>query len=91
MSVQFPSVRVVSVVTAVGQSPGPTPQEFMDSAGLTFPVAMDDSTGSIAAAFGITGFPTVYWIDASGHVASVTVGEISDQQMRAEFAAIAGG
>jgi peroxiredoxin len=85
VALDFPSVHVVSVVTAVGLHPGPTPEGFMSQHGLTFPVAVDDSSGAIARSLGIDGFPTVYYVDGSGRVTTVAVGEVTEQTMRAAF------
>jgi thiol-disulfide isomerase/thioredoxin len=70
-----PSVRLVSVTTAVGQAPGPSPQEFMQERGLTFPVAVDDDQGTLGTGLGIQSFPTVYYVK-DGVVVRTTTGEI---------------
>jgi peroxiredoxin len=57
---EFPGVRLVTVVTAVDAQPGPTAEGFMSEKGLSFPVAVDDAQGTLAAALGVTGFPTTY-------------------------------
>jgi len=75
----------------VGEHPGPTPQQYMSEHGLGFPVAVDDAAGSIGGALGITGFPTVYYVDGSGTVVDVFVGEVPESQMRSSFAALARG
>jgi peroxiredoxin len=89
VAADFPSVQLVTVVTAVGEHPGPTPQQYMSDHDLTFPVAVDDAAGSIGGALGITGFPTVYYVDGSGTVVDVFVGEVPESQMRSSFAALA--
>ena len=76
------SVRLVSMVTAVGQAPGPSPQAFMQSHGLTFPVAVDDDRGTLGTGLGIESFPTVYWVK-DGVVVRATTGEIPEAEMQA--------
>jgi len=85
----YPTVKVVSVVTAVGYHPGPTPEGFMADHGLSFPVAVDDATGTIAGSLGVTGFPTVYYVAADGTVSTTVVGETSEAAMRAALDKIA--
>jgi hypothetical protein len=87
---EFPSVNVVTVATAVGLHPGPTPEQFVQQFGLTFPVAVDDEHGTIASALGVRGFPLVYYVGADGKVVSVQEGEAPEQQMRSAFSRIAG-
>ena len=68
-------IELVSVTTAIGQNPGPTPSGFLADEGLTLTTAVDDDAGTLAQGLGVTGFPTVYYVDATGTVVSVTVGE----------------
>ena len=81
----YPGVRVVSMVTAIGLHPGPASADFMDQHGLAFPVAVDDSTGTLASAFGLSSFPTVYYIGPDGTVRDVVVGEDTEAAMRSRF------
>ncbi len=48
-----PGVGFVTLVTAVGDRPGPTPEGYMAEHGLSSPVAVDDDQGSIARALGV--------------------------------------
>ena len=66
---------MISVTTAIGQNPGPTPSGFLADEGLTLTTAVDDAAGTLAQGLGVTGFPTVYYVDATGTVVNVTVGE----------------
>ena len=43
---------------------------------MTLTTAVDDASGTLAQGLGVTGFPTVYYVDAPGTVVSVTVGEL---------------
>jgi peroxiredoxin len=75
-------VQMVSVTTAVGQQPGPTPQEYMDSQDLTFPVGVDDENLTLLKGMGVQSFPTTYYVDPSGKVVNVTVGEVPADQLQ---------
>jgi len=79
---EFPDVSLVTIVTAIGDKPGPTPEGYLADNGLTFPAAVDDGAGTLAGAFGITGFPTLYFVSSDGTVAEYGVGELSEQQLR---------
>jgi peroxiredoxin len=68
-------IELISVTTAIGQNPGPTPSGFLADEGLTLRTAVDDGAGTLAQGLGVTGFPTVYYVDATGTVVDVTVGE----------------
>ena len=85
----FPSVRLVSVVTAAGELPGPTPEQFMRSGGLSFPVALDSTDERLADAFGVQGYPTIYYVKSDGTVSQVTVGATPEAGVRSAVQAIA--
>lgn len=78
-----PDLQLVTITTAYGAQPGPTPQEYLDDEGLSFPVAVDDVEGTLSSGFGVQGFPTTYFVDASGAVTQVTSGEIEAAQLDA--------
>jgi peroxiredoxin len=78
----YPDVGLVTVVTAMGAQPGPTPEQYMAENGLEFPVAVDDASGTLAAGLGITGFPTMYFVNADGTVALEMGGEVDEQTLR---------
>lgn len=84
----FPGVRLVSIVTAPGELPGPTPERFMESHGLTFPVALDATDGRLADAFGLQGYPTIYYVGSDGAVSQVTVGATPEAEVRSAVQAI---
>lgn len=77
-----PDVGLVTVVTAIGAQPGPTPEQYMQEQGLNFPVAVDDGDGTLATGLGITGFPTVYFVNSDGTVALQLGGEVDEQTLR---------
>jgi thiol-disulfide isomerase/thioredoxin len=79
---EFPSVSLVTIVTAIGDRPGPTPEGYLADNGLSFPTAVDDGAGTLAGAFGIAGFPTLYFVSSDGTVAEYGVGELSETRLR---------
>ena len=86
---EVPGVRLVSIVTAAGDLAGPSPEEFMRSHDLTFPVALDATDERLSDAFGVQGYPTVYYVRPDGTVAEVTVGARSETDMQESMRAIA--
>jgi thiol-disulfide isomerase/thioredoxin len=79
---EFPGVSLVTIVTAIGDQPGPTPDGYMADHGLTFPVAVDDDPGTLGSAFGITGFPTLYFVGSDGAVVDFATGEVTEDRLR---------
>ncbi|HEU4353978.1 MAG TPA: TlpA disulfide reductase family protein [Actinomycetota bacterium] len=77
-----PDIGLVTVVTAIGAQPGPTPAQYMREQGLEFPVAVDDGDGTLATGLGVTGFPTVYLVNSDGTVALQLGGEVDEQSLR---------
>ena len=73
-----PGVGFVTLVTAVGDRPGPTPEAYMADHGLSFPVAVDDDRGTIARALGVPGFPMLYFVDSDGTVRFAASGEVDE-------------
>jgi protein-disulfide isomerase-like protein with CxxC motif len=82
VSREFRDVAFVSVVTSIQDRPGPDPGAFMAERRITMPTAVDDARGTLASAFGIRGFPTLYFVGADGVVAHVTEGEIEETRLR---------
>ena len=87
---QFPAVRLTSIVTAVGQEPGPTPAQYMRLHGYTFPVALDSQAQKLADAFGLTGYPLIYYVYSDGIVARATIGVAPANVVRELMTQIAG-
>jgi peroxiredoxin len=83
-------IELISVTTAMGQNPGPTPSGFLADQGLTLVTAVDDEAGTLAQGLGVTGFPTVYYVDATGTVMNVTVGESPEGAIEANLDALQG-
>lgn len=83
------NVGLVTIVTALDAQPGPTPEEYMRENGLDFPVAVDDETQTLAAAFGIEVFPTLYFVNSDGTVALTLTGEVDESTLRSTIEALA--
>jgi cytochrome c biogenesis protein CcmG, thiol:disulfide interchange protein DsbE len=79
---ETPGVQMITIVTAIGDRPGPTPEGYLADHGLTFPVAVDDVDGTIANGFGLTSFPSVMFVDSSGTVVRSDVGVIPEDSVR---------
>ncbi len=79
---EHPRVGFVTLVTAVGDRPGPTPEGYMADHGLTFPVAVDDDSGTIANALGVPGFPMLYFVSSDGKVVFAASGEVDEASLR---------
>ena len=82
---QFPGVEVVMIETAMGQEPGPSGEGFFAQHHLTFPSAVDDANGTLAAAMGVQGFPTVYFVGSDGRVVDSFTGEASAPAIAGKF------
>lgn len=73
-------------------SPGESPNiadTYVKRLGITTPILLD-SGGQVAGRYGVRYYPTVLFIDGQGMVRTVRVGEVSDAQLRADFAALLG-
>jgi thiol-disulfide isomerase/thioredoxin len=87
---EYPGLELVSVATAIGDQPSRyTPASYMLERGLSFPVALDDARDTIGSGLGITGFPTLYVVDADGIVRAAASGEIAPDGLREMFAQVA--
>jgi thiol-disulfide isomerase/thioredoxin len=84
----YPSVKVVTVATAIGQEPGPSVESYLQSHNLSFTVGIDDTNTSILKGMGVSSFPTVYYVGADGKVVRATVGELPLSQMESYFSQI---
>ena len=82
---EFPAVRVLTVTTSIGRYGGPSPEEFVERHGLSFPVALDDSDNTLARSLGVFRYPTVYWVGRDGGVRGVTEGEAGEAALRYAF------
>ncbi|HZD17218.1 MAG TPA: TlpA disulfide reductase family protein [Actinomycetota bacterium] len=78
----FEGVTFVTVVTSIGDAPGPDPAEFLADNGIDAPTAIDDDGGTLASALGIQGFPTIYFVGSDGRVVQEVEGEVDEQTLR---------
>ena len=85
----YAGVGFVTITTALGAQPGPTPEEYMQENELDFPVAVDDEGGTLATAFGIQVFPTLYFVNSDGTVGAALTGEVDEETLRATIDALA--
>lgn len=77
----YPDVETVSIVTAQGDQPGPTPEDFVRKNDITIPVAVDDGGQKLMKAMGVQGFPTLYFINADGTVLRQSGGEPTEAEL----------
>ncbi len=85
---EYPSVKLLSVTTSIGERPGPSPAEYMKDEGLTFPVARDDADHTLLEAFGVQAFPTIYFVGSDGRVVRFVDGEVDDGTLRTLIGAL---
>jgi peroxiredoxin len=85
---EFPTVKLLTLVTAVDLHPGPTPDGYLKSRNLTLATALDDEQGTLGSALGLQAFPLVYYVDADGVVRREFVGESPAEQIRADIRTI---
>lgn len=78
---EHPDVAFLTIVTSIGTSPGPDPGAFMADHGITMPTAIDDARGTLAGAFGIQGFPTIYFVGSDGAVTQMAEGEVDEDAL----------
>ncbi len=83
----YPDVGWVTIATSIGRS-GPSPARFMEDRGLDFPVAVDDAETTLAQAFGIQVFPTLYFVNSDGTVARELEGEVDESTLRSIIASL---
>ncbi|HEX5148735.1 MAG TPA: redoxin domain-containing protein [Candidatus Limnocylindrales bacterium] len=67
-----------------------TVRPFVDSLGITFPVALDED-GSRARAWDAAALPVQYWIDATGMVRAAALGRVGPDAMIENLSAILPG
>ena len=85
----YPGVGLVTIVTSIDAQPGPAPDEYMLDNKLDFSTAVDDEDGTLASAFGIEGFPTLYFVNSDGTVAVALEGEVDEATLRATIDSLA--
>jgi thiol-disulfide isomerase/thioredoxin len=80
----FPTgLDVVAVATGTMSSrPNYPPSAWLEREGWTRPVLVDTSNGSVANAYGVSGFPYFVLLDAEGRVLARDSGELTEDQLR---------
>jgi hypothetical protein len=82
-------VDVVAVSTSVNASaPNYPPSAWFADVGWTFPVLVDDETGSAGRAYGLGSFPYLVLTDAEGNVVARHQGELGEEGIAAALGAI---
>lgn len=85
----YPGVGWVTITTSIDPTYAPSPEEYLQQNELDFPVAVDDEQGTLAAAFGIEYFPTLYFANSDGTVGAAMTGEVDEATLRATIDALA--
>jgi thiol-disulfide isomerase/thioredoxin len=85
---KYPGLRLLGVVTSIGQHPGPTADGYLAGEGLTFPSAIDDENGTLARALGVQAFPTLYLVGSDGKVAYAAEGEVPAATLQQELSGL---
>jgi thiol-disulfide isomerase/thioredoxin len=85
---EYPNVHLVTVVTSIGQHPGPSPDTYLADHGLTFPTAIDDGSGTLARALGVQAFPTLYLVGSDGTIAHAAEGEVPAETLKQELSSL---
>jgi hypothetical protein len=80
-----PGIELVTVVTSIGQHPGPSPNGYLAENGLTFPAAIDDEQGTLARGLGVQAFPTLYFVRSDGTVSYAQEGEVPADVLQQEL------
>lgn len=79
-----PNTEFIAVSTAVDEGNGNyPPSEWFNEQGFTAPVVVDDASGSLLHAMGLTGFPAFVAVDASGVVVARASGNIGAEGLEA--------
>jgi thiol-disulfide isomerase/thioredoxin len=77
-----PDVTFLTIVTSIGESPGPDAKDFLDEHGISAPTAVDDEVGTLGSAFGLQAFPTLYFVGSDGAVVQAAEGEVDEETLR---------
>jgi len=78
--------RGVAFVGIAYQDQGPDVRQFAARFGITYPLGLD--VGGIATAYGITGVPETFVVDADGRVAYVHIGPVGEETLAGELDAL---
>jgi thiol-disulfide isomerase/thioredoxin len=88
----FDGVRMVAVLTDSRRgAPNYPPARWLDRAGWTGDVLLDDERLTAASAYGVTGYPFIVAVGADGEVVARTSGEVPASTLAALADAARGG
>jgi cytochrome c biogenesis protein CcmG/thiol:disulfide interchange protein DsbE len=80
----FDGVRTVAVLTGTNSAaPNYPPVSWLDDAGWSGDVLLDDESSTAAGAYGLTSYPLLVALDADGAVVARTSGERSAEEVAA--------
>jgi cytochrome c biogenesis protein CcmG/thiol:disulfide interchange protein DsbE len=85
-SEQYRDQGLVVVAIDVGEDPG-TVRDYVQRAGLTYPVGGDPTT-DVAATYRVTGLPTHVFVDADGVVRDIRMGRLGKDSIQQELAKV---
>lgn len=80
--------NLVIVGVLMYDAPAPA-RDFIAEYGATWPT-VDDSSGSIRAAYRVAARPQTYFIDRDGVLRAIQVGELTDDEFERQYALISG-
>jgi thiol-disulfide isomerase/thioredoxin len=88
----FDGVQVSAVATGTTEQGGNyPPSAWLQDVDWPFPVMADSPTGTAAQAYGLTSYPFFVLVNPDGTVAGRGVGELTDEQVEANIAALKAG
>lgn len=84
---EYKDQGVVVLAVNIGESRD-TVAGFIEEAGYTFPVLLDESASVVVQPYRISSIPATFFIDGEGRVASIRVGAMSLDEMKQRLAEI---
>jgi thiol-disulfide isomerase/thioredoxin len=88
---RLPDVQLVAVSSGVdANAPNYPPSEWLEREDWAIPTITDDTDGTAAQAFGLTGYPYFVAVKADGKVAARASGELPLEQLQAMIALASG-
>jgi thiol-disulfide isomerase/thioredoxin len=89
---QIEGVDVTAIATGTSsENPNYPPSEWLAREDWPFGVMVDDSRFRLAAAYGLTGYPFMVFVDANGEVVGRVSGEVGEDDLQRVFRALAAG
>ena len=89
---QIEGVDVTAIATGTSsENPNYPPSEWLAREDWPFGVMVDDRRFRLAAAYGLTGYPFMVFVDANGEVVGRVSGEVGEDDLQRVFRALAAG